>query len=528
MIYIDNIVNFIIEAISNNYNFIKQFSTFEVEDNFDPLIYELILYVKLSSAIINITLSLLISLIILNFIYYIFFKNISYLMTLLKFINLFFLTFIIILLFLKFYYSLKLEQHLGPYLYDIKLNFFLDSNINSQIEYFIVFSSSLSDAILILSFVTGLICLELLASKNLFKNINNISIFYFFNIFVVIMVSTNNILIMFISFELIFLPTMYFVYKLGYSNKIDKANSILFYWTLCGSFSILCVLAYIYYIHNTLNFVILQEVKFSNFESRVIFLVILLGFGVKIPLAPFHFWLLKVHVESPTSFSIFLSGFLVKSALYCLFMFITLFNSSENYYILTAWIFYSLIVATFGLARQTDVKKLIAWATVQEMTFMLLFLVFKQIFLIHTCVLFVILHGLMSSYMFYLVDILQRRFKTRSLLFIKGLHLLLPKLTKHIWFLILLFSGFPLTAKFFIEWSLISLMVETQFLTLVYIILFVNFTGAIFFCKIMFTIIYGVQEENNLDFVETQKKEYNMLNFLMIFILILLWLIYIL
>lgn len=527
MFNIENFVNSLLIFINTNFNFLKQFSTFEIENNFEPIISELIVYVKLSSAIINITLYLLIVLIILNFIYYIFFKNVSYLITLLKFINLFFITFIIVLLLLKFYFSLKLEQHLGPYLYDIKLNFFLDNNINSQIEYFIIFSSSLSDAILILSFITGLICLELLGFKNLFKNINNVSLFYFFNIFVTIMVSTNNILIMFISFEFIFLPTMYFVYKLGYSKKIDKANEILFYWTLCGSFLILCVLGYLFYNFNTLNYIILQECSISKIEARIMFLIILIGFGVKIPLAPFHFWLLKVHVESPTAFSIFLSGFLVKSALYCLFIFISLFNNTENYYILTGWIFYSLIVATLGLARQTDIKKLIAWATVQEMTFMLLFLIFKQIFLIHTCVLFIILHGLMSSYMFYLVDILQRRFKTRSILFIKGLHLILPKLTKHVWFLILLFSGFPLTAKFFIEWSLISLMVETQFLTLVYIILFVNFAGAIFFCKIMFTIIYGIQEEKDLDFVETQKKEYNLLNFLMIFILILLWLIYI-
>ncbi len=527
MFNIENFVNSLLIFINTNFNFLKQFSTFEIENNFEPIISELIVYVKLSSAIINITLYLLIVLIILNFIYYIFFKNVSYLITLLKFINLFFITFIIVLLLLKFYFSLKLEQHLGPYLFYINLNFFLDNNINSQIEYFIIFSSSLSDAILILSFITGLICLELLGFKNLFKNINNVSLFYFFNIFVTIMVSTNNILIMFISFEFIFLPTMYFVYKLGYSKKIDKANEILFYWTLCGSFLILCVLGYLFYNFNTLNYIILQECSISKIEARIMFLIILIGFGVKIPLAPFHFWLLKVHVESPTAFSIFLSGFLVKSALYCLFIFISLFNNTENYYILTGWIFYSLIVATLGLARQTDIKKLIAWATVQEMTFMLLFLIFKQIFLIHTCVLFIILHGLMSSYMFYLVDILQRRFKTRSILFIKGLHLILPKLTKHVWFLILLFSGFPLTAKFFIEWSLISLMVETQFLTLVYIILFVNFAGAIFFCKIMFTIIYGIQEEKDLDFVETQKKEYNLLNFLMIFILILLWLIYI-
>ena len=34
--------------------------------------------------------------------------------------------------------------------------------------------------------------------------------------------------------------------------------------------------------------------------------------------------------------------------------------------------------------------------------------------------------------MFYIVDMLQKRFKTRSLNYIKGLHLILPKMTKHI------------------------------------------------------------------------------------------------
>jgi hypothetical protein len=124
---------------------------------------------------------------------------------------------------------LKLEQTLGPYLYDIKYHFFKENGNLFYFEHFIVFSSSFSDAILILSFITGLICLELLGLKNLFKSINNVSLFYIFNFFVVLMVSTSNILIMFISFEFIFLPTMYFVYKLGYSKKVEKSNEILFY-----------------------------------------------------------------------------------------------------------------------------------------------------------------------------------------------------------------------------------------------------------------------------------------------------------
>jgi hypothetical protein len=217
--------------VSENIIFFKNFSFFFNNDtvSYKTLNTELVLYIQFSSAVINITLFFLVMLTILNFIYNTFFKNISYLLKLLRFINLFFITIIITLLIIKFYFSLKLEQTLGPYLYDIKYNFFQENNDLFYFEYFIVFSSSFSDAILILSFITGLICLELLGLKNLLKTINNISLFYMFNFFVVLMVSTSNILIMFISFEFIFLPTMYFVYKLGYSKKIDKSNEILFY-----------------------------------------------------------------------------------------------------------------------------------------------------------------------------------------------------------------------------------------------------------------------------------------------------------
>lgn len=75
----------------------------------------------------------------------------------------------------------------------------------------------------------------------------------------------------------------------------------------------------------------LSQKQFSKAETQFLFINFLIGFGIKIPLAPFHFWLLKVHVESPTAFSIFLSGFLVKSALYCLFMLINIFNNNSMY-----------------------------------------------------------------------------------------------------------------------------------------------------------------------------------------------------
>lgn len=62
-------------------------------------------------------------------------------------------------------------------------------------------------------------------------------------------------------------------------------------------------------------------------------------------------------------------------------------------------------------------------------------------------------------------------------------------------------------------------MTNTHFGVLVYVILIVNFLGSVLFCKIMFSIIYGVQEDKEFSFIETQKKEYNLLNFLVLIIL---------
>ncbi len=516
--------------------FIDILSSFN--ENIKTVSPEFTFYINMSSGIINLVLILLIFIFILNFIITIFFKNINLLRKLVHYVNLLILTIILILILVKFLLTLKLEQAVGPYIYDVKYLFYVENKNISNLDYYFVFSSSFSDGILLLSIITGIVCLELMAYKNLLKYLNNISLFLLFNFFVTIMVSTNNLLVMFLCFEMIFLPTIYFVYILAYSKKSDKAGEYLLYWTLFGSFMILVALGYIYYNFSSLNYLILANKNFSKIETQLLLFIFLVGFGIKIPLPPFHSWLLKVHVEAPTAFSIFLSGFLVKSSLYCLFMFFSIFKTNQSYFILIGWIFFSLIAGTVGLARVTDIKKLIAWATIQEMSFMLIFLIFKQLFLTHTCILFIILHGLMSTYMFFLVDIIQRRYGTRELFFIKGLNIRLPKLTKHVWFLIVLFSAFPITAKFFIEWSLLSFMVEAGFITFCYILLVINFLGALFFCRVMFAIIYAIPttykdfEYKNItetpNFLETQKKEFGILNLLVLLIMLLTFLIYVL
>ena len=517
MISTEMIINFIksvINANTKNLNF--EFSQ------------EITFFFKFNFAVCNISLVLIVVSLIVNLVIFFFFNRVSVINSIVKYLNMIIIICVFILISLKFYISLKIECALGVDLLSLKLQFYNKNPNISSIETYMLFSSSFGDAIMVLCLIVGIICLDILGSKNLLNNINNISIFFLFTFFILIMSSTSNLLIMFISFEFIFLPTIYFAFSLGYTKKIDSSSKMLIYWTLFGSFLVLSNLGYLFYQYKTLNYFVLIQKTFSNNELTFLLINFIIGFGIKVPVAPLHFWLLKVHVEAPTAFSIYLSGFLVKSALYCLYMFMTLFKTSNLYSYILVWVLYSLIIGTVGLARQVDIKKLIAWATVQEMSFILLFLILKQLVLTHTCILFMILHGLMSSYMFYLVDILQRRYKTRSLKLIAGVNLYFPELTKYIWFLILLFSGFPLTIKFFIEWSLVSLLLETNQYILLLVLFFINFLGVIFFCRVMFYIIYGIptKQDKDLEYYDIQTNEKIILKTLSLMILSTLFIMY--
>jgi formate hydrogenlyase subunit 3/multisubunit Na+/H+ antiporter MnhD subunit len=89
--------------------------------------------------------------------------------------------------------------------------------------------SILSDVVVLLALSSGLVCLYLLGDKNLTKNISNLSFFAIFFVAILIMVYTVNLLVMFVSFELLFLPTLYFIYSHGYVERVDKTLFILLY-----------------------------------------------------------------------------------------------------------------------------------------------------------------------------------------------------------------------------------------------------------------------------------------------------------
>ena len=92
----------------------------------------------------------------------------------------------------------------------------------------------------------------------------------------------------------------------------------------------LIVIAYLITVVGSINFLDIKLYEFSQLESFLLYFFLFMGFGFKVPLWPFHYWLTKTHVEAPAGFSMYLSGFLVKSAVYGFYKLTNLLGNDIN------------------------------------------------------------------------------------------------------------------------------------------------------------------------------------------------------
>lgn len=221
-------MNYVNELLAKFFNVIQPFIAYNTSHFSFLDLKGVESYFRFSIASYNYILLVFIFLIVLNVIYDKCLQDINYIQSIVKIINntLMFSTICVILL--KFKMSLGFESDVGIIISEQKLHFYEINNNYQFIQIFTPLTTTLSDAILLLSIIVGMSCLMLLGSKRIIKSLHNVNIFCLFNIFVTIMVSTNNLLIMYLCFEFIFLPTVYCAFTFGYSKKSDKASKILF------------------------------------------------------------------------------------------------------------------------------------------------------------------------------------------------------------------------------------------------------------------------------------------------------------
>ena len=200
---------------------------------------------------------------------------------------------------------------------------------------------------------------------------------------------------------------------------------------------------YLFKLTGSLGFNSLYYYNFTKFEMNIIVILLILGFGVKLPIWPFYDWLPKAHVEASTNFSIFLSGVLVKFAFFGFLKFLMSIGQDVSFVFLFPYLLIGMTDAVFKIAYQVDVKKLIAYATVAEMHWLLICIVSGQTVMWLAGFTMLVSHAIISTNSFLIVDSIARRYKTRLINEISGICFLNTKLFILAFLNLLIFLGFP-------------------------------------------------------------------------------------
>jgi NADH-quinone oxidoreductase subunit M len=130
-----------------------------------------------------------------------------------------------------------------------------------------------------------------------------------------------------------------------------------------------------------------------------------------------------------------------------------------------------------------DLKKLVAYGTVQEMNLIYIAFLWGDAGAFIGGILFCITHAFLSSLMFFLVDCIQKRYNTRIVSEISGILHTTPNLGLSILFMHILYSGLPGTLKFLSEFYIFTGLISSAPFSTLLLMFGANFFGLIGFSK---------------------------------------------
>nr|ANN13221.1 NADH dehydrogenase subunit 4 [Astacus astacus]ANN13234.1 NADH dehydrogenase subunit 4 [Astacus astacus] len=250
--------------------------------------------------------------------------------------------------------------------------------------------------------------------------------------------SSTDFLMFYLSFESSLIPTLILILGWGYQPERTQAGIYMLFYTLFASLPLLISLVSMYMLGGSLV-MSLVKVEMESFELIIFFWYIstVFAFIVKLPMYLFHLWLPKAHVEAPVAGSMILAGVLLKLGGYGLIRVLGLF-SEINKMFSWMWVGVSVLGGTFVsilCLRQVDMKSLIAYSSVAHMSLVLSGLIVFSWWGMNGAVIIMLGHGLCSSGLFCLSNIVYERLGSRSLIVNKGLLNFMPSLGLW-WFLL--------------------------------------------------------------------------------------------
>jgi NADH-quinone oxidoreductase subunit M len=260
----------------------------------------------------------------------------------------------------------------------------------------------------------------------------------------------RDLFLFYVFWEATLIP-MFFIIGLWGSENRRHAAVKFFLFTFAGSvFMLLALIALVSAKHAqtgvwTWDLAALGQAPVGA-AGPWIFLGLLLGFGVKIPVVPLHTWLPDAHTEAPAAGSVMLAGVMLKMGLYGLIRIaLPLFPAYAQTW--APWLAgLAAINAVYGALcamAQTDLKRLVAYSSIAHLGFCLLGIVSGAAQGVAGGSLQMINHGITTGALFLMVGFLYERAHKRGLSDFGGLVARAPWLSFFFGFSIFASIGLP-------------------------------------------------------------------------------------
>nr|AHA52508.1 NADH dehydrogenase subunit 4 [Euurobracon breviterebrae] len=350
--------------------------------------------------------------------------------------------------------------------------------------------------------------LSLSSKKKILHPFKFTQIMIFLMLFISLMFMSTNLIMFYIFFEMSLIPIILIIMGWGYQIDRIQASMYMMFYTLMGSLPLLIMIIYIFFNKFSFSLMILK-MNNLNFNNFYFLMMINMAFFIKMPMYLTHLWLPKAHVEAPIMGSMILAGTMLKMGsygIYRMMIICPLLYTNFSKYMIFINLFGSLICSLLCL-NHSDLKIIIAYSSIVHMNLMLASMTTLTNLSFKGCILMMISHGLCSSSMFFLVNLIYERLNSRNMFINKNLINIMPSLT--LWWFLICSSNFPtppslnLISEILI---LISLIQWNKFLILM--ISLISFFNTCYSIFIYAYTQYGKMNFSPINFNSINCKEY--------------------
>jgi len=235
----------------------------------------------------------------------------------------------------------------------------------------------------------------------------------------------QNLLLFFLFYELELIPFYLLIVIWGGQKREYAAIKFLIYTATSGILILAAFLATAWLTgSSSFEYGSIHTSDLPQNAQLVLLTLVLVGFGIKIPLVPLHTWLPDAYVEASTPTAILLGGVLSKLGTYGLARFgVGLFPETWSLVTPGLSIIAAICVMYGALAAiaQKDIKRMVAYSSIGHMGYVLLGMAALTPLSMVGAVSQMVSHGLILALLFYLVGVIEVKVGTRELDVLNGL-----------------------------------------------------------------------------------------------------------